>query len=104
MKARLAPLVWLAYLVVPIEGWGLFHGRPLAALDAVVLAAFCWLWWVRRSIPFGALAVAALAGKMALGGTLLVPRGFDARYYPDAAFTGPGAGPVVRGEPYQMEL
>lgn len=51
-KDRLAPFVWLAYLVVPIEGWGLFHGRPLGGFDALALAAFCWLWWMRRPAPF----------------------------------------------------
>lgn len=88
-----APLVWLAYLVVPIEGWGLFSGRPLGGFGGLALAAFCWLWWVRRSLPFPLLAVAALVAKIALGATLLVPRGFDAKYYANAAF----AAPIERG-------
>lgn len=86
---RLAPVFWLAYLVLPVDGWGLFHGRPLGALDALVLAALGWLWWQRRSLPFAVLAAAAVAAKLALGLTLLAPRGFDARYYANAAFAGP---------------
>lgn len=86
---RLTPFIWLAYLVVPIEGWGLFHGRPLGGFDALALAVFCWLWWVRRSLPLLPLAVAALVAKIALGATLLAPRGFDARYYANAEFAGP---------------
>ena len=92
-KDRLAPFVWLAYLVVPIEGWGLFSGRPLGAFGALAVAAFCWLWWVRRSMPFALLGIAALVAKIALGGTLLAPRGFDAKYYANAAF----AEPLERG-------
>lgn len=85
---RFLPFIWLAYLVVPIEGWGLFHGRPLGGLGALALAALCWLWWVRRSLPFAPLAIVALAAKIALGATLLTPRGFDARYYANAEFAG----------------
>jgi 4-amino-4-deoxy-L-arabinose transferase-like glycosyltransferase len=88
-KDRLAPFVWLAYLVIPIEGWGLFSGRPLGGAGAVALAIVCWLWWVRRSLPVPLLAVAALVAKIALGAALLAPRGFDARYYANASFAEP---------------
>jgi hypothetical protein len=87
-KAHLAPLLWIGYLVVPVEGWGLFHGRPLGGFDALVLAGLCWLWWVRRKLPLPLLAVVALVAKIALGATLLAPRGFDAKYYANAEFAG----------------
>ena len=89
-RARLAPLLWIAYLVVPVQGWGLFHGRPLGGFDALVLAALCWLWWRRKTLPLPLLAVVALIAKIALGATLLAPRGFDAKYYANAAFAGAG--------------
>lgn len=99
-KERLAPLLWIAYLIVPVEGWGLFHGRPLGGFDALVLAAFCWWWWMRRTVPVPLLAVVAIAAKIVLGMTLLTPRGFDAKYYANATFTGApekGSEPVRRG-------
>ncbi len=86
---RLAPAFWLAYLVLPVQGWGLFEGRPLGALDALALVSLGWLWWQRRSLPFAMLAAAAVVAKLALGLTLLTPRGFDARYYANAEFAGP---------------
>lgn len=43
---------------------------------------------MRRSLPFALLAAAALAAKIALGATLLAPRGFEARYYANAEFAG----------------
>jgi hypothetical protein len=86
---RLAPYLWLAYLVIPVEGWGLFAGRPLGALDALALVTFCWLWWLRRPPAFALLAAGALAAKVVLGVTLLAPRGFDARYQANADFKGP---------------
>ncbi len=86
---RLAPFAWLAYLIVPIEGWGLLHGRPLGAIEALALLALLWLWWVRRSLPFTVLAVIALIAKVAIGGWLIAPRGFEARYYANPTFTAP---------------
>lgn len=88
-KAWLGPLLWIAYLIVPIDGWGLFSGRPIGGVSSVALAVLCWLWWTRRSIPPPMLALAALAAKLLLGGVLLAPRGFDARYYANADFAAP---------------
>lgn len=84
---RVAPFLWLIYLVLPVEGWGLLHGRPLGGLDAVVLIAGGWLWWARKSLPLGWLALCAIIAKLALG-SLLVPRGFEARYFANAEFSG----------------
>lgn len=88
MKDRIAPLLWLAYLIVPVEGWGLFDGRPLAAFESLAVALMCWLWWAGRAPRAAAWGAVALAAKIALGMTLLLPRGFDATYYANAEFTG----------------
>lgn len=84
---RALPLLWLAYLIVPVQGWGLFDGRPLGGLESVVLLAFAWLWWTRRSIPWAVVAVVALLLKIGLGG-LLDQRGFGAFYYANATHSG----------------
>jgi hypothetical protein len=85
----IAPALWLAYITVPVEGWGLFPGRPIDLLSIVAVASVSWLAFVRGSIPGAAVAAVALIAKVALGLTLLVPRGFDARYYANAAFAPP---------------
>ncbi len=83
-----APFLWLAYLVTPVDGWGLFSGRPLGLGAAAALAAVCWLWFVRRSLPFPRTIAIALAAKVLVGPLALVPRGFDARYYANPDFAG----------------
>jgi len=85
----IAPLLWLLYVVMPIEGWGLLNGRPLGAIEALALLSLVWLWWIRRSVPFTVLAVVALIAKVAIGGWLIAPRGFEARYYANPTFTAP---------------
>jgi hypothetical protein len=86
---RIAIALWLAYLVVPVDGWGLFSGRPLGALPLLVLSAVCWLAFAGGSIAGPILMAAALAAKVALGLTLIVPHGFVARYYANASFAAP---------------
>lgn len=93
MTKHLAPLLWLAYLIVPVEGWGLFDGRPLGVIESLAVAVMCWLWWAGRAPRAAVWGAAALVAKIALGLTLLLPRGFDARYHANAEF----AGPVERG-------
>src|SRR4051794_3813863 len=84
-----ALFVWVAYIVLPVEGWGLFPGRPLGLLATAALAVACWSAFARRSaLPWLAI-VTALALKLALGTTAIVPRGFSARYYANANFSGP---------------
>jgi len=80
---------WAAYLLVPVEGWGLFSGRPLGLLSTTAFAIVCWSAFARRTaLPWLAI-VTALALKIALGMTAIVPRGFSARYYANANFSGP---------------
>jgi hypothetical protein len=108
---RAAVCLWMLYLVVPVAGWGVFAGRPLGLLSTIALCAVCWLGFARsesyvvptfrrishgpveagRHVPrlFVSAALAALLLKIALGTTLLIPRGFDARYYANATFSGP---------------
>jgi hypothetical protein len=93
-----APLLWIIYLVLPVAGWGLLDGRPLGPLSAIAIAAISWLAHVESGFsrttdgpPEGGryihLAIVALLLKIALG-ALLIPRGFDARYYANADFAG----------------
>jgi hypothetical protein len=86
---RIATAMWAAYLVVPVAGWGLFTGRPLGALSALVIAALGLIWYVSGDVPAARTVTAALVLKLALGATLLLPAGFAARYYANAEFAGP---------------
>jgi hypothetical protein len=103
--------LWIAYVVSPVPGWGLFDGRPLGVLSTVALAAVCWLAFAgsgspepfaprlsprsakasagRGSIELPYVVAVALLLKIALGTLGLVPRGFEARYYANAAFSSP---------------
>lgn len=89
-SVRVASTVaWIAYLVVPVEGWGLFHGRPLGLLPAAALAIVCWLAFARGSPARWRLVTMALALKVVVGTFALVPHGFSARYYANDSFAGP---------------
>jgi hypothetical protein len=85
---RLTPLLWLAYIVAPVPGWGLFAGRPLGIAGIAALSALCWLWWLRRSLPFQTLIAGALLLKLAGGSLAMAPRGFDATYFAGAEPSG----------------
>ena len=82
--------IWVAYLVLPAEEWGLFPGRPLGLLSTTALALVCWSAFARGSalLPWRIVAV-ALALKLGVGTTVLIPRGFAARYYANSNFAGP---------------
>jgi len=87
-------VIALAYIVMPVRGWGLLEGRPLSLLSTIALAGLCWLWAGPRrdrlarastAIGFGV----ALVLKLGIGLPLLLPRGFEARYYASPTFDGP---------------
>lgn len=88
MLRRLAPWLWLAYVIVPARGWGFLGGRPLGLAATIVAAAVCWVWWTRGSLPHGRLIAIAVIAKIAIGIAPPAPRGFDARYYANADFAG----------------
>src|SRR5579872_3508505 len=73
--AILSYLLWFVYLVLPVDGWGLFPGRPLALLATTVLLLSIWAMLTRPPRRFWPVLVVAIVAKLALG-WLLVPRGF----------------------------
>jgi len=90
----LPALLSLAYIVAPVRDWGWLEGRPLGVLSTAALAAVCWLWAgphrdeLRRTWYTIAIAGALLL-KVGVGPMLIVPRGFDARYYANSRFEPP---------------
>ena len=81
--------MWAAYIVLPVEAWGLFTGRPLGLLATTTLAVVCWLAFARRTaLPWLAI-LTVLVLKATVGTIASVPRGFAARYYANANFAGP---------------
>ena len=90
MVRRLAaPLAWTGYIGVRVPGWGLFDGLPLGPLEATAIALAWWAWGCRRGLPGAAVVTALFLVKLSLGGTLLVDRGFAARYYANGSWTSP---------------
>ncbi len=96
---RLAPLLWMAYVLAPVPGWGFLAGSPLGSAGVLTLAAIGWLWWARRSLPVPLLIGIAVVAKAALGPFALLPRGFDARYYAAATASGPVERGIERASP-----
>ncbi|MBI3628272.1 MAG: hypothetical protein HY217_01580, partial [Candidatus Rokubacteria bacterium] len=73
-------VAWTLYLLLPMPGWGILSGRPLGAAGATLLLL---VWWSRLAVgrvPFGRLALALVALKLAAG-PLLLDRGLVALYY-----------------------
>jgi hypothetical protein len=58
-------LLWILYIVLHVDDWGLFSGHPLDLLSTTALALIGWMAYARRS------------------------GGFDARYYANARFADP---------------
>jgi hypothetical protein len=81
--------IWIAYLIVPVEGWGLFAGRPLALMPATALAVACWVAFARGTTNAMRIVAIALVLKVSVGAALLVPHGFAAQYYANSTFTEP---------------
>lgn len=90
-----SPLLWTAFVLLPIDGWGFLDGVPLGTLDAVILFG---IWWARRRLASNWIVVAALVLKMAAA-PLLLPRGFSASYFANESF----ALPLERSVEYRGE-
>jgi len=41
-----APLLWILYVIVPVDGWGFLQGRPLGLWSTLAVAAICWSAYV----------------------------------------------------------
>jgi hypothetical protein len=82
------PLLWTAYTLVPIAGWGVLDGAPLGPIEAVTLFAIWWTWASSRKLPAGVLLASCLLIKIAAA-AVLVPQGFAASYYANGDFTPP---------------
>ena len=87
-KSLRTPLLWTAYVMLPVSGWGLLHGAPLGLAGAAVLFAIWWTWGVRGPLPGRWLLPALLAARLA-GSFLLVAHGFQANYYANERWAPP---------------
>src|SRR5687767_8127894 len=84
----LVPIIWTAYIAIPVSGWGWLDGVPLRPLEAAAVAFIWWVWAARRTLP-GTRTLAVLAVMKILLGAVLVDRGFDARYYANDSWAAP---------------
>ena len=62
MRRNASLLIWLAYVIVPVDAGGLIHGVPLGPIEAFALLIIAWLAVYRERIP-GAAVVAADVGR-----------------------------------------
>lgn len=85
----LAPILWTACLLLPADGWRALDGLPLDSAATAALAAVWWLAWSRGSLPGRAWLPAALIGAKLAASPWIVPHGFEARYYANAAWAPP---------------
>ena len=82
-------LIWTAYLAVPVDAGGLIQGVPLGPIEATALLAIGWLAVYQRPVKGAAAAGAVLAVMLIASASLSSPGGFRARYFANAAATGP---------------
>src|SRR3990167_4482166 len=82
-------LIWTAYLAVPVDAGGLIQGVPLGPIEATALLAIGWLAVYQRPVKGAAIAGAALAIVLVAAVSMSSPGGFRARYFANAAATGP---------------
>jgi hypothetical protein len=82
-------ILWSAYVVVPVSGWGLLHGRPIGLLGTALLIAIWWSHAFTRHAPLTRWAIALLGAKLAIGLWLPVDHGFVGRYYANDAWRPP---------------
>lgn len=102
--SRLAPWLWIAYIIVPVAGWGLIDGRPLGLLETSAIAMVVWLWGSKSPPGLAPLIGAALIAKLVLGAFLLLPRGFEARYYANETFSPPIERSIEGRSPLQTRV
>src|SRR4029453_4784931 len=81
--------LWVGFLLVRIDGWGLLDGVPLRSLEASALAGVLWLYAFDRGLPGGAWLPAVLLTVKIVAGAAVVPQGFVATYYANASWTPP---------------
>ncbi|MBM3819283.1 MAG: hypothetical protein FJW14_09760 [Acidimicrobiia bacterium] len=84
----IAPLVWTAYILLPVAGHGWLDGVPLGPIEAAALAFVWWVWAADRRIAGGAVVAGLLVVKVALG-LVLVERGLAASYYANDSWAPP---------------
>jgi len=82
------PLLWTAYTLVPIAGWGVLDGAPLGPIEAVTLFAIWWTWACSPTFKGGWVLAACLVLKIAAAAVLL-PHGFSASYFANSDFAPP---------------
>ena len=89
MRSTLAaPLLWTAFVLLPVDGWGMFDGVPLGVLDVIALAAIWFSWAITRKVHGLPIAVTVIVLKIAAA-PLLLEHGFSASYFANATFTPP---------------
>lgn len=82
-------LCWVAYFVVPTDAGGLIGGIPLGPLEAVALLVLAWLAMRGEAPRRGWIAAVILILAGVSGAALPGTGGFRARYFANAAATGP---------------
>lgn len=88
LRSIAAPILWSAYVAIPVDGWGWLDGVPLDRVEAGALALVWWSWAVSRRLPGALVLVALVIAKVALAG-IFVERGFVARYYANDGWAAP---------------
>lgn len=87
-RLLVSPVAWTLYLLIPAAGWGWFDGLPLQPIEAGAIALVWWVWAFAKRLPAARLLIALTIIKLLLG-SLLVERGFAARYYANDAWIPP---------------
>ena len=97
MRSSLAAVLWTAFVLLPVDGWGMFDGVPLGVLDVIALATVWFVWAVapsetgqRAKRLLGRVEwVAVLLVLKIAAAPLLLEHGFSAAYFANDTFTPP---------------
>ena len=81
-------MLWTAFVLLPVDGWGLFDGVPLGVLDIVSIVTIWVSWAITRKVRGTWLAGIAIVLKIAAA-PLLLDHGFSASYFANPTFTPP---------------